>query len=510
MISKKVIMPIILIFLIGSGGVGASLALTKLMGKDTQPQLEPTSRFFVINESEIVFGKPAYYRIILENNERNNATYDLKVRLAGQEIYNQEIKMNNSDASLNETITLNNISGSYQKLEFLLYKDNEIYKTRVSQIIPVIDYDLAPSLAITPPLLQNSDMEMDNSWEFNGKGFAGGYTSYERISPERSYQISVYKRAKKDSFGSIIQNFSNKKEGFASLSFDIKSVGASYYTQALINDEIVWENSSGEDWLRVRVPVFLKKSNKLEFKVIAKNDTNSSMTAWMDNIKFVTYSPEIKKVAIKREELPYSKKKNGNATVFKFKTGEQLELKVTEGNVSEGDALYTTANNGNNFTFLGEEYEKIFPSVLLPVIENIKDMKLETGKTLKLKNGYAITLKQLDNQSLKLGISSNNKLVRDIITGTKNSSVEYWKEIDDYKKQKVLNIIPKKIDQGELVLDIIQYGDSMKLVNIGDKYGEFRVINITENSIIMKNVEAIKIETGTETSLMSGKIKIKV
>ncbi|VVB94654.1 S-layer protein [uncultured archaeon] len=514
MISKKVIMSIISIFLIGTGGVGASLALTKIMGKDTQPQLEPTSRFFVINESEIVFGEPAYYRIIVENNEGNNATYDLKVRLAGQEIYNQEIKMNNSAASLNETITLNNISGGYQKLEFLLYKNNEIYKTRVFQVIPVVNYDLAPSLIITPPLLQNSDMEMDNSWKFNGKGFAGGYTSYEWISPERSYQISVYKHAKKDAFGSIIQNFSNKEEGFASLSFDIKSMDKSYYTQALINDEVVWENSSGEDWLRVRVPVFLRKSNKLEFKVIAKNDTNSSMTAWVDNIKFVTYSPEIKKDAIKKEELPYSRKKNGNAVVFKFNTGEKLELNVTEGNVSAGDALYIATNKGNNLTFLGEEYEKISPplitSVLLPVIENIKDIKLKTGETLKLKNGYAVTLKQIDNQSLKLGISSNNRVVRDIITGVKNSSVDYWKEIDDYKKQKVLQIIPEKIDQGELVLDIIQYDDSKKLVKIGDKYGEFKVINITENSIVMKNVEAIKIETGMETSLMNGKIKIRV
>lgn len=512
MISKRVIMSIISIFLIGTGGVGASFALTKLMGKDPQPQFMPTTRFFVINESEIVFGEPAYYRIILENNEGKNADYDLKVRLAGQEIYNQEIKLNNSD-SLNQTITFN-ITGDYKKLEFLLYKDNEIYRTRVFQIIPVINYNLAPGLTVTPPLLQNSDMEMDNSWKFNGKGFAGGYTSYEWISPERSYQISVYKRAKKDAFGSIIQNFSNKEDGFASLSFDIKSIGASYYTQALINDEVVWENSSGEDWLRVRVPVFLKKSNKLEFKVIAKNDTNSSMTAWVDNIKFVTYSPEIKKDAAKREELPYSRKKNGNAIVFKFNTGEKLELKVSDGNVSKGDALYITANKGNNLTFLGEEYEKIFPppiaSVLLPVIGDIKDIKLKTGETLKLKNGYAITLKQIDNQSLKLGISSNNRIVRDIITDAKNSSVEYWKEIDDYKKQKVMHIIPKKIDQGELVLDIIQYGDSKKLVKIGDKYGEFRVINITENSIVMKNVEAIKIETGKETSLMSGKIKIKV
>lgn len=514
MISKRVIMSIISIFLIGTVGVGVSFALTKLMGKDLQPSLEPTTRFFAMNESEIVFGKPAYYRILVENNEGNNAVYDLKVRSAGQEIYNQEIKLNSS-ASLNKTITLNNIAGGYQKLEFLLYKDNEIYKTRVFQVSPSINYSPTNSTipTIPPPLIQNSDMEMDNSWKFNGNGFAGSYTSYEWISPERSYQISVYRHAKKDAFGSIIQNFSNDEEGFASLSFDIKSLGTLYYIQSLVNNEVVWENSSGEDWLRVNVPVFLKKSNKIEIKVIAKNDTNSGMTAWVDNIKFVTYSPEIKKTAVKKEELPYSRKKNGSTIVFKFNTGEKLELKASEGNVREGDALYTTAKKGNFLTFLGEEYEKIFPppiaSVLLPVIGDIKDTKLKTGETLKLKNGYAITLIQIDNQSLKLGISNNSSIVR-VITAAKNSSVEYWKELDDYKKQKVMQVIPKEIDQGELVLDIIQYDDSKKLVKIGDKYGEFSVINITENSVVMKNVETIKIETGKEISIMGGKIKIKV
>ena len=370
MTSKRVIIPIILIFLIGTGGVAASFAITKLIGKDKQPQPEFTTRFFAINESEIVFGKPAYYKIIVENYEGTNVNYVLNVFFSEGQIYKQEIKLNNSQR-FNQTIKLNLNMTDYQKLEFSLYKDNQKYISRVFQVSPFINYSNVSSLEVAPPSLQNGDMENDIAWKFDGKRFSGNYTSEEWMSPERSYGIRDYKSAKKGDFGSIIQNFSNKEEGLVSLSFDIKSRGASYYTQALMNNEVVWENSSGDDWLRVTVPVFIKKSNQLEFKVIAKNDTNSSMSAWLDNIKFMTYSPETKKESVKREELTYIKKNNRDAVVFKFYSGENLELNFSNGNVSNGDATYITVSKGNNITFLAENYEKIQPNlikILHPII----------------------------------------------------------------------------------------------------------------------------------------------
>ena len=359
-------MPIILIFLIGTCGVGASYALTNLMGKDPQPNLDPTTRFYAINESEIVFGKPAYYRILVENREVSNVDYELKVRLSGHEIYNQEIKLNSND-SLNRVITLNpNITGNYQKLEFLLYKDNEIYRTRVFQIFPTVNYSLAPKLTAAP-------------------------------------------------------------------------------------------------------------QEVLE---------------------------------------PYTKQQNGNIIVYKFKSGEKLELKVSNDTVDKGNGLYTTSAIGNNIIFMGENYEKVVlpnrANYLYPVIMDEKNRKIKINETLPLKNGYVVTIKQIDNQSLKLKISKNNKTVRDI-TSSGNSSIEYWEEedINDYRKQKVIQINPRKINRSEVVFDIIQYGSKNILVP-GNRYGEFQVTNITENSITMKNNQPIKLEAGKVVSLMGGKMKIKV
>ncbi len=371
-------MSFITIFLIGIGGVVASsFAATAFIGKENQPQPEFTTRFFAINESEIVSGKPAYYRIIVENQEGAYMDYVLKVFFSGEQIYKQEIKLNNSQM-FNKTIKLNLNFTDYQILEFSLYKDDQIYRTWVIQVSPVINYSNASSLKVSPHSLQNGD------------------------------------------------------------------------------------------------------------------------------------SPETKNETIKREDLPYIKKKNGNAIDFNFYSGENLELNVSNGNVNNGSATYTTVSKGNNITFLEENYEKVQPNfveLLYPITEDIKDLKLKTRETFQLKDGYAVTLNQIDNQTLKLNISWNNRTIREIIS--KNSTVEYWKEIDDFHKEKVIQITPKKISQNEIILDIIQYGDT-KLIRVGDQYGEFQVSNITENSIIMKNTKNIKIETGNETSLMSGKIKIWV
>ncbi len=520
MISKKAIMPVIFIFLIGTGGVGASFALSKLVGHDPQPQpqSELTTRFFVINESEIVFGKPAFYSILIENHEIDNVTYELKARMSGQEIYNKTIKMNGSD-SLNLTIKLNpNISGGYQKLEFLLYKGNEIYKTRVFQVLPEINYSLAPNLTVPPPSLQNSDMEKDISWKFYGKEFTGNYTTSDWSSLKRSYQIKTLKATKASAFGSLVQNFSSGKEGFASLSFDVKSNNASYFTQALVNGDIVWENSSGKDWKRVRIPVFLKISNTLEFKVIAKNDTKFGITSWWDNIKFENYSSfKIENIKREQEEFkPYTKQQRGNIIVYKFNSGEKLELKVSKDTIDKGNGIYTTTVNRNNIIFLGETYEKVLPSslnYLYPVAMDGKNKKLKINETLQLKYGYSVTLKQINNQTIKLKISLNNKTVRDIISKG-NSSIEYWRyrnqsDVDDYKKYKVVQINPRKINQNEIIFDINQYGDP-RVILFGSKYGDFQVTNITENTITLKNNKSLKLEAGKVLSLMGGRIKINV
>ncbi len=342
-------LPILLIIIAVLGGIGASFALIKLAGEDSQTQQEPTTRFYAVNESEIFYGKPVSYRIILENQEGKTIDYEMKARLAGKEIYNKNIRLS-SGSSFNQTISFTPaITDGYPSLEFLLYKDNEIYRTLVFQVIPEHD-------------------------------------------------------------------------------------------------------------------------------------------------SIVTQVPQ----------------KNGNITLYKFDTGEKLELKIIKDSVKPEDAIYTTSSEENKIIFLGETYEKILPTMvnfLYPVILDMKDETLKINETFKLKQGFTVTLKKITNKDLQLSLSENNRTVRDIrVAG--NSLIIYWNETDDYKKYKAILINPKQVSQDELVFDVIQYGDK-KTVMIGDKYGEFKVTDVTNNSIIMKNILPIKMGTG-EVSLMDGKIKIRV
>ncbi|SNQ62600.1 DUF1616 domain-containing protein [Candidatus Methanoperedens nitratireducens] len=359
-------MPILFIIIAVVGGIGASFALIKLAGEKSQSQPELTTAFYAVNESEIFYGKPASYRIMLENHEGKTIDYEIKVRLTGEEIYSKEIRLN-SGSSFNQTISFTpNLTDGYPKLEFLLYKNNETYRAFAFQIIPAtnipaLNYGLEPNVTVT---------------------------------------------------------------------------------------------------------------------IVPQN---------------------------------YTKQQNGDIISYRFDTGEKLELKILKDSVKPGDAIYTTPSEENKIIFLGETYEKILPAMvnfLYPVILDMKDKKLKINETFKIKEGYAVTLEKITNQSLQFIISKDNITVKNIMAAG-DSPIEYWKEIDDYKKYKTIIIYPKQVNQDELVFDIVQYRDQ-KVIIVGDKYGEFQVTDIGNNSITMKNIQPIKIETGEIISLMDGKIKIRV
>lgn len=376
-----------LIFLPAAGAMGAYFAITELTAEEIKLPSEPGTHFDVKNENEIIAEKPAVYRVMLENREGVKVDYGLKVLLDGKEIYNQQIILQNNDIS-NETVSvIPDMKGDYQKLEFVLSKGIEPFRTYVFQIIPSIGNGQVPK--INPPSLQNK--------------------------------------------------------------------------------EII--------------------DNKVEYPPVEKEGTESS-----------TYIVE----------------KNGNTIIYKFKSGERLELAVRDGIVNIGDAVYSTVSDGDSIVFIQEMYEKIYPNsltYLYPIILRTQDNKLSINDTLKLKNGYSVTLREIDSQNinretLKIDVSKDNRIVREIISNG-NSPIEYWHQIDDYKKERIIKIIPTLISSNDIMFDITQYGNK-KQVLIGNEYEEFKIEDITQDSIIMKNTLPLSLEAGKVLSLIKGKIQVKV
>lgn len=212
----------------------------------------------------------------------------------------------------------------------------------------------------------------------------------------------------------------------------------------------------------------------------------------------------------------YTVENNGSTIIYKFDSGERLEMAVKDGIVKNGDAVYSTVSDGNNIMFIRDMYVKVLPNSLTnlyPIILEMHDNKLSINQRLKLKNGYSLTLREINSQNinseiLKIDISKNDKIVREIVSRG-NSPIEYWYQIDDSKKDRILRVIPTSISETEIIFDITQYGNK-KRVLIGDNYEEFKIINITQDSIIMTNTRPLSILTGKDLSLIKGKIKIKV
>jgi hypothetical protein len=370
------------------GGVaGVYIAISNLATEDIKSQYEPVTHFYVKNETEIIAEKPVIFRVILENREGLKVDYGLKVLLDGNEIYNQQIILQNNDISNKTVSVIPDMKGDYQKLEFVLSKGIEPFRTYVFQLIPSNGYGQIQK--ITSPLLQNK--------------------------------------------------------------------------------EII--------------------DNKIEYLPVEKEGNESS-----------TYTVE----------------NNGNIIIYKFKSGERLEMTVREGIVNIGDAVYSTMSDGDRIVFIQEMYEKILPNslnYLYPIILSTHDNKLSINETLKLKNGYSVTLRninsqKINNEILKVDISKDNKIMRETISNG-NSPIEYWHQINDYKKERIIRIIPTSISSNEIMFDITQYG-TKKQVLVGNKYEEFKIENITQDSIIMKNTQPLNLEAGKVLSLIKGKIQIKV
>lgn len=200
-------------------------------------------------------------------------------------------------------------------------------------------------------------------------------------------------------------------------------------------------------------------------------------------------------------------KKVDNITLT-LDTGEIIQYRNnTNKTINKDEMIYKTVSNGSEIIFMGERYENMLPDSvvrLLLIILDMKNIPLKINETFNLKDNYSIVFYKIDNinQNYKAKILKDNKVIRDITTN--NPNIEYWKELDDDKKQKLIIIKPIKISDSEIISDIVQYGDK-KAIILDSKFAEFRVTNITNNTIIMKNYQPIKLDNA---SIMNGKIKI--
>lgn len=394
---KKIAFLVILIPVVA--GTATSLLLKDVIGWESEIYGQGNFTEFYITkgndnisvEKYISSGEYISYTATVENHENKSAAYELKMILDKNIIYDEHILLSDN-ASTNKTLFFSpeifNLTVPVAKLEFLLYRDGELYRSIASQVV------------------------IHNASDSN-----------QIIS------------------GNISENIAKNKTNSTKM---------------------------------VNVNKFIEAYKRFDY---------------IDNITYIFYTGEM----------------------LQINTSNNTSNKV----ISINNITYKAIATGKGIIFLGDKYEEVLPNKvvhLYHVTENITNTTLKINETLNLKNNYSIIINQISDdisdKIIKLKILKNNMTMRDIINRG-NSSIEYWVDINDYKKQKVIQIIPKMIGEDNVVLDINQYG-SEKIVNVGDNYGEFVITDVTEDSIILKSTRPLEIETGKVLTLMNGKIKIKV
>jgi hypothetical protein len=303
------------------------------------------------------------------------------------------------------------------------------------------------------------------------------------------------------SYRTIIENQEGSKVNY---DLKIRSAGEVVY-----NQEISLDSNKGLNQTVSFIPNLKGDYQKLEFLLYKNNELyRTRVFQFPSEIYDIQSASEVAaQNNITRESIGME----DGIIVFTFNTGEKMELRASNEIVFKGDAIYTTASKGKNIIFLGEPYEKSLPNsakFLSPIIMQDFNISLKINENLPLKNGYIVTLILIDENAVRFRISKNNRILWDIASLDK-SPVEYWTEINDLRKEKTIRIIPREIYPDIIMFDIIQYG-SNKVINIENKYGEFQVTQITEDAIIMKNIQEIKIEPGKEISLINNIFRIKV
>ena len=267
----------------------------------------------------LYLGEPVNLIASIENLEGRHTDYILQVRMNGYTLESYDISLEDgNDVKRNIVFTPNQI-GPLQKLEFILFKDEERDKPYkeinlwVSSEIDLKNLDVLEEYQISLiPTITNNNMEYNSGWLYNGSvNVTGGYSDAFSNSPSRSYELelSADKIYKSGSYGSILQNVT-MVEGPAVfvVSFSVKdsytsSNGGYVKKQLVLNGYELWEDDVAGDelWQHVKVPVtLLPGKNVLEMRINAKQDISGlPIKVWWDDINIEHVKDVTKEVPTK-------------------------------------------------------------------------------------------------------------------------------------------------------------------------------------------------------------------
>ena len=268
--------------------------------------------------TELYLGEPAEVLVGMENNEHEPVNYTLQVRLNGELLQSEDVRLEEGSKWEQKISFTPNQIGALLKLEFLLFKDRvkeEPYKEFHLWISSDIDYDNLDVLneyVVSPlPAIINPDLESIDGWTYTATdiNFTGVLSNSTSISPWYSYEIS-YPAGTPISpgcYGAIYQNFITDVALCPApvvIAFNVRDsyTGDSegFVKQVLLNEEVIWEDAVAGDerWQHVNVPVTLRSAtNKLTLRVyVERASSNFPIRVWWDDITIEPITVVVEKI----------------------------------------------------------------------------------------------------------------------------------------------------------------------------------------------------------------------
>lgn len=259
---------------------------------------EQLTRFKVLDSEggreyphNLYLGYPVEFTTSIENNEPQEVNYTLKVKLGGVTHYNRNIVLEDDQTWEKKVEVTPSVLGDFLELEFLLYKDSQLYKQKDFWVSSELkdDEDVLERYSVQLPEIENWDME-SSGWNYveSDANFTGRIVDSTFVSPYHSYEIDT--RGYSGHAG-IYQNLSVDAPANAILSFNVKdsytqSRGGNYYKQVLLDGEVVWEDdiAGDEGWLHENVPVtMISRDSSLTLRVYG--DGGDPVRVWWDNVE---------------------------------------------------------------------------------------------------------------------------------------------------------------------------------------------------------------------------------
>lgn len=510
--------------------------------------------------TDLYLGVPAETTVGIENHEGRYVNYILQIRLDGNVLDAMEVAIDDGDTWIKNVSYVPNRIGDNLKLDFLLFEDEvseEPYRSThlwVSSDIDYTDVEALQDYIIKSGLfVRNWDMGQNRDWKYveNGDNFTGGYVTSHSTSGERSFEISYpsQTRSSPGFFGEIYQYIPTDEEGLAVLSVDVLDSRTSnethgyHFKQVLVDDKVVWEDdiAGDEGWQHVRVPVFLSNSSKVALRLFEKKGVgNFGVRTWWDSVKIErfsvgdSFSVDVSEVDVSGSAAessvvirgePFSIGAGQDVVIDGSTFGglyydindtmsyERLNLSFSDdGVVDVGGVVYTAFSRSGVFRFMDfDGYRSLNPDMadlLSEVLQDGGNCSISVDKPVSLGGGYAMTYRD-DDGSLVIEFGKNDVLLKSFAVSEGEVFVydtalnEVEAEILTFKVDSVVN--------GTVCLeDVYLYSDEPVMIEVGNIYGDFEVVDIAADMIVMKNVEQIVLNPGRDVAVMDGRMSLKV